>query len=186
MDQLVRSAFDTLGIAPTDDGRVMRAAFLRLARIYHPDRFVGMPDDVRAEAEKRMKDATIAYELLRAQTVNKTAKPDGAVFDEVEYREAARKYRETIERKKTQELRDRDRWSRWEEVERASRVRRARDADVAAKIASEFAERQRFNGSGSHTEPRPVPHRSDSLGDRLDAARRGETAPLVRRRPATE
>ena len=59
-------AFETLGIEPTIDGRAIRAAFVRLARIYHPDRFAGQPPDVRSEAERRMKEAAAAYELLRA------------------------------------------------------------------------------------------------------------------------
>ena len=58
-------AFQTLGIEPTIDGRAIRDAFVRIARIYHPDRFAGQPDDVRLEAERRMKEASAAYELLK-------------------------------------------------------------------------------------------------------------------------
>ena len=58
-------AFQTLGIEPTIDGRAIRDAFVRIARIYHPDRFAGQPDDVRIEAERRMKEASAAYELLK-------------------------------------------------------------------------------------------------------------------------
>jgi len=60
-------AFEVLGIPPTEDGRAVRAAFRRLAKIYHPDRFVEMPSDVRDEAERRMKEATTAYELIRSR-----------------------------------------------------------------------------------------------------------------------
>ena len=72
---LDNKAFHVLGIEPTGDGRAIRAAFLRLARIYHPDRFAGQPDDVRVEAERRMKEATVAYEALRGTRQKSAAAP---------------------------------------------------------------------------------------------------------------
>src|SRR5712691_7288937 len=101
-------AFKILGIAPTDDGRAIRAAFLRLARIYHPDRFVDMPQDVRDEAERRMKEATNAYEALRTASNGANAKPEPEI-DEQEIHQRARKYREEVERKREKEDRDRER-----------------------------------------------------------------------------
>src|SRR5687767_6971816 len=63
---MFNSAFSVLGIEPTTDARVIRSAYVRLARIYHPDRFIGMSEDVRLEAERRMKEVAAAYQSLRA------------------------------------------------------------------------------------------------------------------------
>jgi curved DNA-binding protein CbpA len=35
---MFKKEFEILGIPPTSDGRVIRAAYVRLARTYHPDR----------------------------------------------------------------------------------------------------------------------------------------------------
>lgn len=177
-----KQAFRILGIAPTDDGRAIRAAFLRLARIYHPDRFSDMPDDVREEAERRMKEATIAYESLRA---SKNTKPDpGDQIDEAEIKKRAVKYREVAARKREKEALDQERWRRWEKVEEIARKKAKLEADMAARVAEEMD-----GGPAAEKEPpreaRPVqppkPAARDTLADRLGAARRGETSPLVRR-----
>jgi len=182
-------AFDILGIDPTTDGRVIRAAFVRLARIYHPDRFVGMPDDVRAEAERRMKDATLAYQSLRAEKASGAPEPALPPISSKDLRERARLYKETIEAKKSQEKQNRARWRRWDELEQQARDRAALDAQIAAAIA------QDVNGSGKGLAGVPVvdtpdtdepskpttPKEESLLAKRLSNARRGETAPLARR-----
>ena len=178
-------AFEVLGIEPTEDGRAVRAAFLRLAKIYHPDRFADSPDDVRSEAERRMKEATTAYEVLR----NRKAPPVPDIDDE-EIERRAHKYREDIKKKKAAEEKDRARWRRWDEVERVARETARREADIASRIADEV--------HGKHAakpeDPKPAtPLKSgsngtvktsntrDPLGERLDAARRGVRDPLVKR-----
>ena len=103
-------AFRIRGIAPTKDGRAIRDAFLRLARIYHPDRFVDMPDDVREEAERRMKEATVAYESLRSTKRDERSSDDE--IDEAEVHKRAVKYREMAETKREREEKDRVRWER--------------------------------------------------------------------------
>jgi hypothetical protein len=49
-----------LGVHPTAEDIVIRAAYKALAQRYHPDRFAGSPD----EAHRRMSDLTKAYEVL--------------------------------------------------------------------------------------------------------------------------
>jgi curved DNA-binding protein CbpA len=185
-----KQAFRILGIAPTEDGRAIRAAFLRLARIYHPDRFVDMPDDVRGEAERRMKEATIAYESLRAAKSAPKAEPDDEI-DEAEVAKRALKFREVAARQREKEKLDRERWSRWEKVEEIARKRAKLESDMAARVADEVdgspAPGGSSNGSNGSApkEPRPVkapkPTTRETLASRLDAARRGETSPLVKR-----
>ena len=182
-----KQAFRTLGIAPTEDGRAIRAAFLRLAKIYHPDRFVDMPDDVREEAERRMKEATIAYESLRASKKDAPAKPDDEI-DELEVQKRAMKFREVAARQREHERLDREKWLRWERVEEIARKRAKLEADLAHRVAEEV-EDPPADGNGSSAkkpqEPRPVkapkPTSRETLAERLDAARRGENAPLEKR-----
>jgi curved DNA-binding protein CbpA len=182
-------AFEALGIAPTSDGRAIRAAFLRLARIYHPDRLVGQPDDVRIEAEKRMKDASAAYELLRA--ANKGVSKTQPMPDDKEIRERAREYREAKALKQREEEKQRAKWMRWEAIERASRERVEMEARVAAMV--EEAERSGFSDQTDKVvaprtapavkkEVRSMPAKTtSSLRDRIEAAKGKEEFSLIAR-----
>jgi hypothetical protein len=131
--------FEILGIQPTDDDRAIRAAFVRLARIYHPDRFADQPEDVRAEAERRMKDATVAYESLLA--AKREAKPDlGPTrkrVSDAELRDRAKRYREVMEARRAEEEAARVRWNRWDEIERRTRERAQHEAEIAAIVHEE-------------------------------------------------
>jgi curved DNA-binding protein CbpA len=181
-------AFEILGIRPTEDERVIREAFVRLARIYHPDRFVGQPDDVRLEAERRMKDLTVAYESL--QRANRSAKAPEPELTEAEIEERTDKYRRAIAAKHAEEEQSRARWRRWDEIEREARAR----ADVEARIAEMI--RHDVEGrpgtapearAAAPANPPPIPapktrpvKRGSLFEERLAAARGGVTAPLVK------
>ncbi|MFY9586623.1 MAG: J domain-containing protein [Actinomycetota bacterium] len=179
-----KQAFAILGIQPTDDGRVIRSAFLRLARIYHPDRFVDMPDDVRAEAERRMKEATIAYESLRTKKPADEAPP--VVIDDEEIHRRAAVYREAADKKKKMDEYDRARWRSWEAAEKRARDKARMEADIASRLEDEM-NGFRVPSDGKPTTEVPEPEaltakkRSSKsrLNERIDAARRGETNPLV-------
>src|SRR6185436_10024465 len=49
-----------LGVNPTAEDIVIRAAYKALAQRYHPDRYAGSPE----EAHRRMSELTQAYEVL--------------------------------------------------------------------------------------------------------------------------
>jgi len=179
-------AFEILGIRPTDDGRAIRAAFVRLARIYHPDRFVGQPDDVRAEAERRMKDATFAYESLRDMGRSERVDPP---LDEAELEERAEKYRVAIAAKHAEEERSRARWRRWDQIEREARERADVEARIAAMIRDDI-EGQPSPGpkprAAAPIAPPPIPvpkarpaKRGSLFEERLAAARTSSSAPLI-------
>jgi len=178
-------AFQVLGIAPTHDGRAIRAAFLRIARIYHPDRFVGVPDDVRQEAERRMKEATAAYELLQATV--KVSKKRKQAIDEKELAIRAKRLREQIEARSLRDERDRARWLRWEAAEERAREAAELEAEMAARIGSDAED---AHGHATRVfepaEQHPIEYgrgkTRDPLAERLDAARRGVENPLVPRR----
>jgi curved DNA-binding protein CbpA len=179
-------AFQVLGIAPTEDGRAIRAAFLRIARIYHPDRFVDGPDDVRKEAERRMKEATVAYESLRAEA-KAPAKKHPAI-DDKELERRAKKFREEIEAKRLRDERDRARWLRWEAAEARAREAAELEAEMAAHLGGEATSTNGHVRSRKveSDEPSPIenkePAKRDPLAERLNAARRGMTNPLVPQR----
>ena len=177
-------AFAILGIQPTDDGRIIRSAFLRLARIYHPDRFVGMPDDVRAEAERRMKEATIAYESLRAKKPAVEEAPP-VVIDDAELHRRATVYREAADKKKKMDEYDRARWRSWEEAEKRARDKARMEADIASRLEQEmngFKVPSDANPTTEAPEPEALAAKKNGksrLNQKLDAARRGEKNPLV-------
>ena len=169
-----RRAFEILGIEPTTDQDLIRRAFIRLARIYHPDRFAGMPDDVRLEAERRMKQATVAYETLIAADKSAAETARSISTNKHDAWEVARRAREAMAQLRAENETRRKRWHVWEQLERQARER----ADLEAKLAG-------FDSEDviELDEPAPIP-RVSSLSQRLDQARNegGETKPAVRRR----
>lgn len=57
--------WEILGVSSRATRTEITRAYRVLAYIFHPDRFVDSPDDVKAEAEKRMAELNKAYELAR-------------------------------------------------------------------------------------------------------------------------
>jgi len=185
-----QQAFKTLGIQPTNDGRAIRAAFVRIARIYHPDRFAGMPDDVRSEAERRMKEASAAYEFLRGAK-NPDEKPS---VSDAEMRERARKYKEAIHARSVAEEKTRARWRRWEQIEKLARARAEMDAELMAKIREEVDGPTGESDPIHRTPSRPTapkekpaqPRRRSAFYERIEEARRGPTDALAPRPKQTD
>jgi curved DNA-binding protein CbpA len=195
---LQSQAFETLGIEPTIDGRAIRTAFVRLARIYHPDRLVGQPEDVRVEAERRMKEASAAYELLR--TSNKALHQGKSVFKDRDIQEAARKYRETMEERRREDAKQRIKWRRWEAIELEARERAEAESALAAAAMRETGEvheapavsapasRRASSYATVRAEgPRQLPSKTPSSGlqQRIEAARRREREAAERRKAET-
>jgi curved DNA-binding protein CbpA len=177
-----REAFETLGIEPTIDGRAIRAAFVRIARIYHPDRFADQPDDVRKEAERRMKEASAAYELLRAS--NKAIQSGQTILNDKDLQERARKYREAMEVRRREEERNRARWLRWETIEKEARARAEAESALAAAAMREGgmyttpapAARATHNRRAGDTKRLESKTPSAGLQQRIEAARKFEAA----------
>lgn len=126
-------AFKILGIEPTTNSRAIRAAYVRLVRIYHPDRFVGMPDDVRAEAERRMKELAAAYETLRTakrQAAVKAPPTPASRRRKKDPWEEVKRVREEAARRRREQEESRRRWLLWEELERQARERAEYEASL--------------------------------------------------------
>ena len=51
----LRQAYDELGVSPDATDQELRAAYKRLAILYHPDRVNNLSEDVRREAERKLK-----------------------------------------------------------------------------------------------------------------------------------
>jgi curved DNA-binding protein CbpA len=175
------NAFKVLGIEPTTDGRIIRLAYVRLARIYHPDRFVGLPSDVRAEAERRMKEATAAYETLRAAKKTAAASAPASTrrgkkdpWDEV------RRAREAIVARRLELERSRARWLLWEELERQARDRAAFEAQQASTWLDDNGPSPRIPEPSEY----PVEPERSGLSRRLEEARNGPSDALTPARRA--
>ena len=57
------SGFEILGLSPTASDAEIKAAYLRLARQYHPDRFAGTPYEAAAQEQMRRLNAAYDYVL---------------------------------------------------------------------------------------------------------------------------
>ncbi len=57
--------YEVLGVSPKASPAEVNAAYKVLAQIFHPDRFADSPENVRREAEVRMKALNEAYGLAR-------------------------------------------------------------------------------------------------------------------------
>ncbi|HEY7975189.1 MAG TPA: DnaJ domain-containing protein, partial [Ktedonobacterales bacterium] len=53
-----------LGASPSATPDDLRRAYHRLVKLWHPDRYVGAPDLLRARAERRMRQLNAAYDTL--------------------------------------------------------------------------------------------------------------------------
>lgn len=170
------NAFKVLGIEPTTDGRVIRNAYVRLARIYHPDRFTGMPPDVRSEAERRMKQATAAYESLRAAKRTAAASaPVSKTRGKKDPWEEAHRARDAVVARRLEQERSRARWLLWEELERQARQRAAFEAEQVSIWVDPPDSPVRLPEAG---EQPPEPVRS-AFARRLEEARNGSSGALA-------
>lgn len=59
---------EVLGVSPQASKAEIVAAYRTLVQIFHPDRFVDAPENVRREAERRMKWLNAAYAAVRNGT----------------------------------------------------------------------------------------------------------------------
>ena len=62
---MARDPYDILGIARDATLAEAKAAYRRLAELFHPDRLEGVRDEVRAEAARRMREAADAMRAIR-------------------------------------------------------------------------------------------------------------------------
>jgi predicted Zn-dependent protease with MMP-like domain/curved DNA-binding protein CbpA len=56
--------YAVLGLRPNASAEEIRHAFRRLAKLWHPDRYISAPAELRASAERRMRALTRAYAVL--------------------------------------------------------------------------------------------------------------------------
>jgi curved DNA-binding protein CbpA len=64
---LVLDPYDVLGIAREATLEEAKAAFRRVAQLFHPDRLVGLPSAVQAEGARRMREATDAIRAINTR-----------------------------------------------------------------------------------------------------------------------
>jgi DnaJ-like protein len=122
-------AYEVLGLDPTASMDQVRAAYRRLAQIYHPDRYAMARADVREEAERRMMHVNAAYTAItdaRASETQAAAGPapewrpiwDRVLRNDDHWKEERRRRaREDAERRRIH--------ARWDQIEQMARQRAA-------------------------------------------------------------
>ena len=74
--------FQILGVAKTATGDEVRAAYLKMAKQYHPDRFAGvdLPQEVTRYMENMVRQVYAAFRALKAQAQAAKAAESGATM----------------------------------------------------------------------------------------------------------
>jgi curved DNA-binding protein CbpA len=120
-------AYEILGIEPSASDAQVRAAYHRLAQIYHPDRYSGARADIREEAERRMMELNAAFAELSTVRPIRGARDEGvpaswrASWDKVWLQEE--RWQEELKRRRQEERKRRVIHQRWEQIERVARKR---------------------------------------------------------------
>jgi curved DNA-binding protein CbpA len=60
--------YETLGVSAAAPASEIRSCYVTLARLYHPDFQIGKEATARAEAEARMRDINVAWNVLGDRT----------------------------------------------------------------------------------------------------------------------
>lgn len=83
--------FTILGIAPEAEPEEIRRAYLKLAKIYHPDRYstADLPPEVREYLAGMAQRVNAAYETVEAAHKRKAARPDPVFTSGAERRRAS-------------------------------------------------------------------------------------------------
>lgn len=121
--------FDVLGISPVASLEQARAAFKRLAMLYHPDRCAGSAESVRAEAEDKMRELNAAFAELVARRRG-GPEPEEILASErwlADWWDARERTRLANEVRKA-------RYKKWDEIEEKRRARAEAEADSIATV----------------------------------------------------
>jgi len=119
----VTEAHRILGVEPSASAEQIRAAYLRLVQIYHPDRFVNSSPNIKQEAERRMMTLNAAYhELSGSRGSSEPDMPDWKpIWDRIWAR--GEDWYQENRRRNAEEAKRRQVHARWEQIERAARER---------------------------------------------------------------
>lgn len=64
--------YEVLGVSPKASPKEITEAYRTLAQLFHPDKHIDSPENVRREAERQMKRVTEAYAMARKGGVSST------------------------------------------------------------------------------------------------------------------
>ena len=77
-----RAWFEVLGVSPLATDEEVRAAYIRLVKLWHPDQYLGNPE-LERRAHRRLSEINAAYDLVkgRASSVYGGSQPGSASSD---------------------------------------------------------------------------------------------------------
>ncbi len=76
----IPQAYLVLDLSPEATSEEIRNSYLDLVKVWHPDRFLNEPERLQTLAERKLKEITAAYEILRRKVDGKP-NPDPIVMD---------------------------------------------------------------------------------------------------------
>ena len=124
---MTERAYEILGVDSTASDAQVRAAYRRLAQIYHPDRFGWASPEIRVEAERRMAELNAAFsEISRTRPApidHEAELPEWwrPSWDRVWVEEE--RWQEELKRRRTEDQQRRATHQRWEQIEKIYRQR---------------------------------------------------------------
>ena len=159
---MTERAYQILGVDSTASDAQVRAAYRRLAQIYHPDRFGSAPPDIREEAERRMMDLNAAFsEISRTRPMASDHKEElptwwQASWDRVWLEDE--RWQEEIKRRRAENQQRKATHQRWEQIEHIYRKRA--EAWAAAHPIDEMDGHARETSAPPTQLPEQVPESS--------------------------
>lgn len=160
--------FEVLGVSPVASLEEARAAFKRLAMLYHPDRYGDSAETVKAEAEAKMRELNAAFAELVARRRG-GPEPEEILASEKWLAD----WWDARERNRLEEEERKIRFQKWDEIEQARLARTEAEArSIAAVWRSVYGEKREEKertvaGVLPEGEPRP-----SSLSARLAEAKK--------------
>jgi curved DNA-binding protein CbpA len=166
---MTERAYEILGVDATASDAQVRAAYRRLAQIYHPDRFGTAPNDIRQEAERRMAELNAAFsEISRLRPVSSDQSQElpswwNASWDRHWVEEE--RWQEELKRRRIEDEQRRATHQRWEQIERIYRER----AEAWSADHPMDADATQHEGSAP---PSGLPEARSDLSSRIEKASR--------------
>ncbi|HEX9712297.1 MAG TPA: J domain-containing protein [Actinomycetota bacterium] len=141
--------YSILGVTNNATADQIRAAYRRLARLHHPDRFAAAPPGIQRLAQRKMSDLNLAYGQIGPRSMQPKPDPVASAY--------------SIKRQREDMIRE-ERFRRWQNAEHDAKERFERQSKAAAQAAGSAA-----SAPPPSPAPRPDPRKVfGGDGEQLD------------------